>query len=152
VFIYELAKALEKEKIPYALVGGHAVALHGALRGTIDIDLVVAWRLKTLEKLEQVFHQLGLESRLPIHAKDVFTFRDEYIQNRNLIAWNFYDPKDLTRVVDVIINYDLRGKGVDVIKTQKVPLKILSKKDLIEMKRAANRRQDIEDIKALEKL
>jgi hypothetical protein len=35
-----------KAKVRYALVGGHAVVLHGAVRGTVDI--VIAFRKKSL--------------------------------------------------------------------------------------------------------
>jgi hypothetical protein len=38
MLIAEVCQALARFEVPYALVGGHAVALHGAVRGTIDFD------------------------------------------------------------------------------------------------------------------
>jgi len=152
MFIHEVCKALEKAKIPYAVVGGYAVALHGAVRGTIDIDIVINWTLENLRKIEITLNQLGLISQLPINSESVFNFRDEYIQNRHLIAWNFYDPKNLTHQIDIIINYDLKNGHTETIKTNLTNIKLLSIKDLIKMKTLSGRRQDLEDVKALEKL
>ncbi len=136
----------------YAIVGGHAVALHGAVRGTVDIDIVLAWNRKTVAAAEKALIELGLISRLPISANDVFDFRKEFIENRNLIAWNFYNPDDLSEQVDIIITYDLKNKRTKRIDLAGMPVRILSLKDLIDMKRLSARPQDVEDVKALEKL
>jgi hypothetical protein len=151
-FLNRVGAALEAAKVRYALVGGYAVALHGAVRGTVDVDVILAWDRRTLRAAEQALQGLGLVSRLPIIADEVFRFRDEYIRNRNLIAWNFYNPKDLTEQLDVVISTDLKGKKVQAIATADGTLRVLSRKDLIAMKRASGRPQDLADIEALEKL
>jgi len=138
--------------VRYAIVGGHAVALHGAVRGTVDIDFVLAWNRKTVVAAEKALNEIGLVSRLPISANDVFDFRKEFIENRNLIAWNFYNPADLSEQVDIIITYDLKNKRTKRIDLAGMPVQILSLKDLIDMKRQSARPQDVEDVKALEKL
>ena len=51
-----------------------------------------------------------------------------------------------------MITYDLKGKKISTIDTTGGPIRILSRADLIKMKRASARLQDIEDAKALEKL
>ena len=144
--------ALRNGRVPYAIVGGHAVALHGAVRGTIDIDLVLHWNRRSLIQAEAVLNGIGLESRLPISAADVFAFRDEYIENRNLIAWNFHNPDDPLEQVDIVINYDLAGKHTRRVELPSGPVEVLSVEDLIAMKRASGRAQDIEDAQALERL
>ena len=95
---------------------------------------------------------IGLVSRLPINAEDVFAFRDEYIENRNLIAWNFHNPNDPPEQVDVIINYDLAGKRTRRFELPSGPVEVLSLPDLIAMKRASGRAQDLEDVRALGRL
>lgn len=151
-FLETICKAFNKQKIEYALVGGHAVALHGAVRGTVDIDFVINWQEKTLEQVELVLKKQGLISRLPITANDVFNFRDEYIQNRHLIAWNFYHPDHSNQQIDIIISYDLNTADRIFLKTSQTDIAILDKQPLIEMKRASGRPQDIEDVAALETL
>ncbi len=152
MFINNICEALQTAKVPYAIVGGYAVALHGIPRGTFDIDFVIQWSLENLKKTESVLKSLGLISRLPIDAKSVFNFRDEYIKNRNLIAWNFYDPKNMINQVDIIINFDLKGSTTKIVKTTNGKIKILSQKDLIAMKKSSGRPQDLEDVRSLEAL
>ncbi len=147
-----ICAALSRARLRYAIVGGHAVALHGAVRGTVDIDVVLAWNRKTVVAAEEVLNEIGLISRLPISATDVFDFRKEFIENRNLVAWNFYNPDDLSEQVDLIITYDLKGKRTKRIDLAGMSVQILSLKDLIDMKRHSARPQDVEDVKALEKL
>jgi hypothetical protein len=152
MFLIKLIKKLDDLKIPYALVGGHAVAFHGAVRGTLDIDLVIKWTLKNLKDLEMALKDLGLSSRLPLTYEEVFNFKDEYIKNRNLIAWNFINPDNPTEQVDIILTTDLSRKSVVSKKIGEIYAKVLSKKDLIEMKKQSGRKQDLIDIEALEKL
>jgi hypothetical protein len=153
MFIHEICSALDKGGVTYAVVGGYAVALHGAVRGTVDVDVAIQWTLKNLKNTENAFKQLGLISLIPITAENLFHFREEYIQNRNLIAWNFYDPANPLHQVDIIINYDLKGVShTKPIKTPSGTIRVLSLNDLIEMKQASGRPQDLEDVKALKNL
>jgi hypothetical protein len=39
MFIETVSKALSDHNVSYAVVGGYAVALHGAVRGTIDVNI-----------------------------------------------------------------------------------------------------------------
>jgi hypothetical protein len=151
-FISRIGAALSAAGVRYAVVGGYAVALHGAVRGTVDVDVIVAWNSRSLQAAEQALQSLGLVSRLPITAPEVFRFRDEYVRNRNLIAWNFYNPKDLSEQLDIIITADLKGKKVSTVKTPDGPIRVLDRQDLIAMKRASGRPQDLEDAEALERL
>lgn len=148
----KICAALNRAGVRYAIVGGHAVALHGAVRGTVDIDVAISWSRKSLLATEKALNDLGLVSRLPITADDIFDFRNEYIENRNLTAWNFYNPNDLSIQVDIIITYDLKGKRTRRIQLAGGSIQILGIRELIKMKRASARPQDIEDVSALEQL
>ena len=148
----KVCAALAQAKLRFAIVGGHAVALHGAVRGTVDIDVAIPWNRKSLEGAERALIDIGLVSRIPVSANEIFEFRDEYIKNRNLVAWNFYNPNDLSEQVDIIIAYDLKGKRIKQIQLANALVPVLGLKDLIEMKKQSGRPQDIEDVRALEKL
>jgi len=151
-FLEKICSAFEKEGIDYAIVGGYAVALHGAPRGTIDIDLIIGFEKNSFLNAEKVLLTLGLKPRLPINASEVFQFREEYIEKRNLIAWSFYDPLNPINVVDIIITNDLKKCSSVKINFSKTSIKVLSKKDLIKMKLASGRKQDLLDVEALESL
>jgi hypothetical protein len=102
--------------------------------------------------LEIALKEIGLTSRLPLTYKEVFNFKEEYIKNRNLIAWNFINQDDPSEQVDLILTTNLSGKSVVLKKLGELQVKVLAKKDLIEMKRQSGRKQDLADIEALEKL
>jgi hypothetical protein len=46
MFIIKVVESLERNKINYAVVGGYAVALHGVVRGTVDLDLIINLKKK----------------------------------------------------------------------------------------------------------
>ena len=151
-FLERVCRAFEQAGVDYAVVGGQAVALHGAVRGTIDVDVVLRWTRDTVEKAAAALSTLGLVSRIPVTARDVFDRRDHYIiEKRNLIAWNFYDPNAPIDEVDVIISYDLAGKSVQRLELSSgEEVVVLSVPDLIAMKRASGRPQDLADVQAME--
>ena len=151
MFIERICQSLNKHNVNYAIVGGHAVALHGAVRGTIDIDFVIQWSIENLCNAEKALKAEGLESRLPLSAQDIFDNRAQYIEDRNLIAWNFYNPNKLDEQVDLIINYDLAQKQTVEIQSVNTTIPVLDKASLIAMKRESGREQDLLDIQALEK-
>ncbi|MBT8062476.1 MAG: hypothetical protein KJO85_07310 [Gammaproteobacteria bacterium] len=151
-FLEKACSALSDSDVSYAVVGGHAVALHGAVRGTVDVDIIISWSLSSLRRAEAALVDIGLVSRLPISAKDVYQFRDEYISKRNLVAWNFYNPNDLSEQLDLVIAADLKGRKTQRVKLPGGDIRILSRPDLIAMKKASGRPQDLEDVSALERL
>ena len=152
MFIYKIAKIFKKQKIKFAIVGGYAVALHGAVRGTVDLDIVLELDKKSFIAAEAALKSIGLVSRLPVDGEEVFDFRLEYIKNKNLIAWSFWNPENPIELVDIILPYNLKGHEIKYVKSQDGDVPILSRDELIKMKRKSGRKQDLEDVKALESL
>jgi len=152
MFIKKVIQALSDKDVKYAIVGGYAVALHGAIRGTIDIDLVITISKSQYRAAEQALLAMGLQPRLPVNADEIFDFREEYIRNKNLIAWSFYNAGNPLEIVNILITHDLKMIRTISKKVGRLTIKVASIPDLIAMKKQAGRPQDIEDIKALEKL
>ncbi len=152
MLLLELDKALKSFGVKYAVAGGCAVALHGAVRGTVDVDLVLLVTKNNFLAAEKALASLNLRPRLPVTAADVFNFREEYVKRRNMVAWSFVNPSDPSQLVDVIITHDLKSMAVMRLPLGGASLPVLSVPDLIRMKRAAGRPQDLEDVKALESL
>lgn len=152
MFLFRVCDALSAAGLRFAIAGGYAVALHGAVRGTIDVDLVVHLREEDFSRIEQALTSLGLKPRLPVTASEVFRFREEYIRNRNLLAWSFSNPADPAEIVDILIAEDLARHRITKVKVQGRELPLLSRKDLIEMKTRSGRPQDLEDVAALKRL
>jgi hypothetical protein len=152
MFLLRVIQALDKNRIRYVLVGGYAVALHGVVRGTVDVDLAIRLSKSGFRKVEKTLNDLGLKSRLPVSADDVFNFREEYIMNRNLKAWSFVNPDKPGEIVDILITEDASNlKTVTkTITSQKV--RVADIPELIRMKTGTGRPQDEVDIKALKEL
>jgi hypothetical protein len=150
--IENVVKALNTDKIPYAIVGGVAVALHGAPRGTIDLDIVIKHKAEFFESVETCLKSMGFLPRLPVTAREVFNFRNEYITRRNMIAWSFYNPTNPLEVIDIILTHDLSNMKSVNMKMGLSTLRVLSVQDLIRMKSKSGRPQDLEDIKVLKEL
>jgi len=112
MFVRKVIDALTGADVPYTLVGGYALVLHGVIRGTVDID----------------------------------------IANRNLRACSFYNPANPLEVVDILITEDAETISSIEKSAFGMTLHVAAIDALIAMKRKAGRPQDIEDIKALEKL
>ena len=152
MFIQEVIRSLEKYRVRYVLVGGYAVALHGAVRGTVDVDIVIALNRVTFKRAESAIQEIGLESRLPVTAEEVFSFREEYIRKRHLTAWSFANPRNPLEVVDILITEDAKEISVVTKHAFGMSVNIAAIADLIAIKKKAGRAQDLEDIKALRKL
>ena len=150
--LLRISKAFEQYDVPYALVGGYAVALHGAVRGTVDIDCIIEHSEAHFVACEQALRSVGLVPRLPVTAREVFQFREEYIARRHLIAWSFQNPLNPIEVVDVIITHDLAQLRAVTLRYGVEKVRALAVGDLVKMKRAAGRPQDLEDVKMLESL
>jgi hypothetical protein len=150
MLFYKLNTVLQSHKVSYAIAGGWAVSLYGAVRGTVDIDIVLLLNLENLKRAVKALESIGLESRLPVTPQDLIDFRMEYIKNRKMLAWRFTNAKDRSEVVDILIVEDLKGLKTEVIKMGKQKVPLVAKADLIRMKKAAGRPQDLEDVRALE--
>ncbi len=152
MFIDKVIGALKKQRVSYALVGGYAVALHGAVRGTVDVDIVISLNKTQFIAAEKALKAIGLQPRLPVTASEIFDFREEYIKNKNLTAWSFYNKDNPLEIVDILVTEDLRAIKVVKKKVGHGYISVACIPDMIAMKKKAGRTQDKEDIKALEKL
>ena len=152
MFLLRLISALEEFGVRYAVVGGHAVALHGAPRGTLDVDLVIPETEQDYIRAQKALASIGLQSRLPVDAKEVFRFREEYRKNRNLIAWSFMNPGRPSELVDILLAPGLGSLRTEIRKYGRHRIYIVGLEDLMEMKKKSGRPQDRADLKALREL
>ncbi len=56
-----IARELDREGVPYMIIGGQAVLVHGEPRFTRDIDITVALTPDSLQKVVRVVRKSGLE-------------------------------------------------------------------------------------------
>ena len=152
MFILEVSKALEKNKVKYAIVGGYALSFHGIVRATVDVDLVISMSRTQLKNAETALQSIGLTSRLPLNATDIAKFRKEYIEKRNLIAWSFVDFRDPMRMVDILLTDSLTSFRVENFMVGKSKVQVVSLKDLLRMKQKSKRPKDQLDVQSIKEL
>lgn len=140
--LQNLTRRLEDEKIPYALVGGLALAAHGFVRMTQDIDLLMT--------------QEGLE-----------TFREKFVGRGYVLAFSgaqktFRDTETQVRI-EILITGDFPGDGKpkpvafpdpSVVFTERGGMRVISIETLVELKLASgmsapHRLRDLADVQDL---
>lgn len=66
----KVVASLDRLEIPYALIGGLAVAARGAVRATQDVDLIVALPVQEAPSLERSLRDSGLQATFYRGAPD----------------------------------------------------------------------------------
>lgn len=121
----EIFAALHRHGVDYVTIGGFAANAHGSRRLTLDVDVVASPEPENYERLAAALDDLG--------APDV-----ERLNVRN--GASELPPYE-----------DLRERAIEV-EVRGTPIWIASLDDLIAMKRAAGRPQDLRDIAELTSL
>ncbi|MBI5101235.1 MAG: hypothetical protein HZB33_05310 [Nitrospirae bacterium] len=158
MFYEEVFKKLGEKKIRYAVAGGIALVLHGAVRFTSDLDLIVDLSSHNLEHFISVMNDLGYKPRHPVEAGDLADplMREKWIVEKGMGVFTFYHPELRLNQVDVFVKepvkFDVLEKELVWITARDVAIPVVSLSHLKILKRIAGRPQDFADIEALEEL
>ncbi len=138
----EFIAALNRQGVRYLVIGGYAVAFHGYPRATKDLDLWLETSpgnaRRALEAIRDFFGEtLGLEEENLVSPGVV---QLGYAPNR-------IDPVILAGNDPAFEASYERAQKTDV---SGVPVRVVSKEDLLAFKRAFGRTQDLADADALE--
>ena len=154
----EIFKALADADADYLVVGGFAVIMHGHLRATRDLDLVIGLEPGNCRKAIDALARIGLRPRLPVTFADFAdpAIREDWIQNRNMLVFQLWDPENPERSVDLFVRepFDVRAMLAEATlkDLDGIPIRVASIRHLIAMKELAGRRHDIDDIEALRQI
>lgn len=139
----ELVFALEANQIEYAVCGGLALAIHGFVRATLDIDILIE-----AESLEKAY-KIGAEKGFDIRGLDI-SFKERAVEIRRVSKID--DDGEVLSLDLLLVTphvqdvWETREK-IDFLGSQ---LSVVSQKGLIKMKTLAGRPQDLADIWRLE--
>lgn len=156
--ITELLQSLSDGQVQYVLVGGLAVQLHGFLRSTFDIDLVLAMNDENLVRFIDVAKQYGLVPVIPVPIDSLRNADqiDQWHREKGMLAFALRDPQVGGTVVDVLVRpevpFDRLIANAVAGELFARHVWIASIDDLLTMKRSANRPKDQLDIVALERI
>ena len=156
--IAELLQSLSEGQVQYVLVGGLAVQLHGFMRSTVDIDLVLAMNDKNLVSFIDVVKRFGLMPSIPVPIESLRNAAqiEQWHREKGMLAFALREPQIGGGVVDVLVRpevpFEKLRKNAVIGELFSQQIWIASIDDLLTMKRSANRPKDRLDIEALEKI
>jgi len=141
----DFVKLLNQHEVEYMVVGGYALAFHGKPRHTGDLDIWINVTEENAMRMLKVIDDFGLKA---------LNFQKQDFLAEGMISQIGYPPLriDLLNAID----------GVDfkeaVLNMQKIELEngltinYIGLNDLVKNKKASGRKQDIADVKTLQKI
>lgn len=156
--LQEIFAALAEADARYVVVGGLAVILHGHLRATRDLDLVIGLEPANCARALGALAKIGLQPRLPVAMQDFADpeKRREWAEQRNMQVFQLWQPGNPLRSVDVFVrepvDFAELWDASSVKDLDGVPIRVVGIRHLIAMKQTAARPRDLDDIAALREI
>jgi len=156
--IERVLAALNQAEVRYLVVGGVAVVLHGHLRTTADLDLVVQLEPANAQRAVTALAALGFRPKAPVSLA-VFADaaeRARLIRQKGLTVLSLWCEQDPGFEVDLFVAEPFAFDAV-YARAVRVPLDaidatVIGLEDLIDLKAGAGRPRDQEDLEALKAL
>ena len=158
MFYEEVFRKLSDREVKYAVAGGVALVLHGVVRLTADLDLIVELSTENLRRFITAMNELGYKPKPPVDAEDFIDplNRETWKEEKGMEVFSFYHPKMPMNLIVVFVNEPIGFNEIEseivIFKAKDIEIPVISKKHLKSLKRKANRPQDIADIEALEEI
>ncbi|MEO5617587.1 MAG: hypothetical protein ABIS67_07425 [Candidatus Eisenbacteria bacterium] len=152
-----IVRALTAADVRYLIVGGLAVVAHGFVRFTADVDLVLDPSTEALRRAVTALGGLGYRPRAPV-AFEEFPDpeqRARWMRDKGLTVFSLFSSEHGATEVDLFVEppFDFEKAYSDAVRLEVapgVPATFVALEELISMKRAAARPQDLQDVAGLE--
>ena len=151
--------ALRGAGVRYLIVGGLAVAAHGYVRYTVDVDLVVALDPDNVLRCVRALAELGYRPLVPVSAEglaDAQT-REEWVHDKGMVVFQLVSDLHPETRVDIFVtepfNFDAeyaRASKLHLPGDLEAP--VVSLEELFRMKTVAGRPKDKLDVEQLRSL
>ena len=150
--------ALNDAGVRYLVVGGVAVVLHGHLRTTADLDLVVKLTPENALRTVRALAGLGYRPRAPVPLEQFAdpVIRSGWARDKGLTVlglWSDQHPGlEVDLFVDEPFDFDATHGRASLVSLDHTTATVVSLADLLVLKRAAGRPVDLADVDALQAL
>lgn len=146
-----ILRALHQERVEFVVIGGMAMAVHGFVRATEDIDIVPDPRRDNLDRL--VNRLIREQARLTLAPErgPGAEERKALYQGRNLSLSTRLGDVDIVQRLAGVPPYAELARRAVVVTPFGLQVKAASREDLIAMKRAGGRAIDLADLVHLER-
>jgi hypothetical protein len=146
----DLLQRLTERGVDFVVVGGVAVILQASPRFTKDLDICYGPEQENLDRLGLVLTELGAKLR-DIDDDLPFVPDGRALRQTQILTLTTPDGGlDLLVEPDGSPGYPMLRRRADQIDIEGVMVRVASIEDLIAMKRAAGRPQDLVDLESLE--
>jgi plastocyanin domain-containing protein len=158
MFYEDVFRKLGERKVRYAVAGGVALVLHGIVRMTADLDLIVDLSTENLDAFTSAVGDLGFKPRLPVKTEDFSdpATRQRWIDEKGMKVFTFYHPERQINQIDVfvteVIPFSEIQREIVWIRAKDISIPVVSLSHLKKLKEISGRPQDIADIEAIEEL
>lgn len=142
VKIEKLFALLKEHKVQFVVIGATAFPVHGYTRATADVDIFIRPNPANAERTWRALKEFGY---------DVTDISVEDLLERKLLIRQYAVETDVHPFVKGI-TFEKVWKNKVKAKLGKTHVWFASLQNLIQMKRAAGRPKDLEDLKYLERL
>jgi len=137
----DLLRLFNAYSVEYAIVGGHAVAVHGAVRATKDLDILVAPTPENARRVLEALAEFGYGS-VGLTEED-FTKLDHFVQLG-------FPPARIDLMTQVpAVSWERLAPRRVTVTFAGVEARVIGRDDLIESKRSLGRTQDKLDLELL---
>ena len=157
-FFLPVFKQLNAADVRYVVVGGVATILHGYVRATTDIDLIVDLQIDEAEKAIEALSGEGYKPRIPVQAKEFAdnNKRKQWIETKGMTVFSMFHPEQPGLSIDLFaqhpIPFDELWERSQVLDVDGTGIRVCSLDDLIKLKQLAGRNKDMDDIEKLQKI
>ncbi len=148
-------EALNRARVRYLVVGGVAVVLHGHLRTTHDLDLVVELEASNVKRALEALSGLGFAPRAPVPLRSFEdpAERSRWVREKGLVVFSLWSRDFPGFSLDLFAEEPFDFEAV-YERALRVPLDtteatVVALADLVHLKRKAGRPLDLEDVRAL---
>lgn len=141
----DFIQLLNKYKVEYMVVGGYALAFHGKPRHTGDLDIWINVSEQNAQLLLKVVDEFGLRS---------LNFQKEDFLTEGLISQIGYPPLriDLLNTIDGVEFIEALSNMQKIELENNFTVNYIGLDDLVKNKKASGRKQDLTDVKTLQKI
>lgn len=154
-----IAQTLELAGVRYLIAGGLAVVAHGFVRFTADLDLVLDPDPGALRAAVAALVGLGYRPRAPVAFEEFAdpAMRARWASEKGMAVFSAASPEHPATEIDLFLEppFDFEAAHARAERFELAPgvtATFVSLADLLAMKRAVGRPQDLQDVAALEAL
>lgn len=153
----DLLLALTKAQVEFVVIGGVAVGVHDFARATKDLDIVPDPSPENMERLARLLVEINAQQvGVGDFSPDEFPFDPtdpvQLAEGANFRLDTSHGPLDILQWVAGIeadLAYTELGPKAFPVQFRDIQIQVCSLDHLLSMKRAAGRKQDLEDLEQL---